>query len=57
MRKDPALLTPMQWSVLAMLLLIFAVVTELLARQEQQRQNLISLRQVSVAVGQLRARM
>lgn len=57
MRKDSALLTPMQWTVLAILLSIFVIVTELLARQEQQRQNLISLRQVSVAVGQLRARM
>lgn len=57
MRKESVLLTPMQWSLLAVLCVIFALVTELLAQQELQRRHLINQRQVSVAVGQLRALM
>ncbi len=57
MQKNSPLLTPLHWALLVTLMLIFLLLTELLARQEQQRQNLMSQRQVSVAVGQLRARM
>ena len=57
MQKTSPLLTPLHWLLLCTLMFIFFLLTELLARQEQQRQNLMSQRQVSVAVGQLRARM